>query len=124
MKNLKIFNGTPHAINIVEGAVFNPSTRKYTGGVIVETIPSNGMLNAKIETIDLPKIGNIPIYGKKISGCDPLPEGYDMYIVSALYSSAIQKSGADISKVYTVSDPVMSEDGNTFIGCRGLAPLF
>lgn len=120
----KIFNGTPHAINIVSGSTFNPSIRKWTGGEVVLSIPSNGMLNAKIDVVEMPQIGEIPIFGKTISGCDPLPEGYDMYIVSALYSSAILKTGVDVSKVYTVADPVMSEDGQTFVGCRGLAPLF
>ena len=119
-----IFNGTPHAINIVSGSKFNPSIRKWTGGEVVLSIPSNGMLNAKIDVVEMPQIGEIPIFGKTISGCDPLPEGYDMYIVSALYSSAILKTGVDVSKVYTVADPVMSEDGQTFVGCRGLAPLF
>lgn len=124
MKDLKIFNGTPHAINVVQGAVFNPSIRKWTGGDVIMSIPSNGMLNAKIDVVELTAIDEIPIFGKTISGCDLLPDGYDMYIVSALYSSAILKTGADVSKVYTVADPVMNADGTTFVGCRGLAPLF
>ena len=122
--NTKIFNGTPHPINVVEGANFKPSIRKWTGGEVKFTIPSNGMLNAKIEAEELAPIGVIPIFGKRITGCDPLPEGYDIYIVSALYASALKASGADTSKVYTVADPVMTEDGQTFLGCRGLAPLF
>jgi hypothetical protein len=124
MTNLKIFNGTPHAINVVKGATFSPSIRKWTGGQVVLSISSSGMLNAKIDVEELNPLGEIPIFGKKISGCDPLPEGYDIYIVSALYSSAALKSGMDVSKCYTVADPVMSEDGTTFVGCRGLAPLF
>lgn len=125
MKDLKIFNGTPHQINIVAGSVFNPSIRKYTGGEVVKSIPSNGMLNAKMVSEELkPLAGGIPVFGKAFNGVDPLPEGYDVYIVSALYSSAAQKAGMDCSKVYTVADPVMSEDGNSFVGCRGLAPAF
>lgn len=120
----KIFNGTPHAINVVENSFFDASIRKFTGGIVVMSIPSNGMLNAKINTQSFPSIDGIPVYGKTFTGVDPLPEGFDIYIVSALYSSAAQKAGVDMSKIYTVSDPVMSEDGNSFIGCRGICPAF
>lgn len=120
----KIFNGTPHAINVVEGSIFNPAIRKYTGGNIVLSIPSNGMLNAKINAVDLPVIDNIPVFGKSFSGVDVLPEGYDIYIVSAMYASAAVKAGMDMSKIYTVADPVYTEDGNSFIGCRGICPAF
>jgi hypothetical protein len=120
----KLFNGTPHAINVVENSVFNPSIRKHTGGNIVLSLPSNGMLNAKISAVDLPAVDGIPCFGKSIVGLDPLPEGYDIYIVSALYSSAAQKAGVDTSRIYTVADPVYTEDGNSFIGCRGICPAF
>ena len=120
----KIFNGTPHAINVVEGSIFNPAIRKYTGGNVVLSIPSNSMLNAKINAVDLPAIDGIPCFGKSFSGVDTLPEGYDVYIVSALYSSAAHKAGMDMSKIYTVADPVMSDDGATFIGCKGICPAF
>jgi len=120
----KIFNGTPHAINVVSGSVFNPAIRKYTGGTIVLTIPSTGMLNAKINAVDLPAIDSIPVFGKSFSGVDALPDGYDIYIVSALYASAAVKAGMDMSKIFTVADPVMSDDGNSFLGCRGICPAF
>ena len=125
MKDLKIFNGTPHAINIVVGSEFMPTMRKHVGGQVVKTIPSNGMLNAIIETIELEPVAGIPMYSKRIVSCDELPtEEYDLIIVSALYSSAIQKSGVDYSMVRTIVDPVYSEDGLTIVGCKGLAPLF
>jgi hypothetical protein len=120
----KIFNGTPHAINIVEGASFNPAIRKFSGGKVVLSIPSNGMLNAKMETIDLPSVDGIPTFGKSFKGVDELPSGFDLYIVSALFASAMQKEGADMTKIFTVADPVMSEDGQTFVGCRGICPAF
>lgn len=119
-----IFNGTPHAINVVESSVFNPAIRKYTGGTVVLSIPSNGMLNAKINAVDLPAIDGIPCFGKSFTGVDPLPEGFDIYIVSALYASAAARNGVDMSKVYTVADPVYTEDGNSFLGCRGICPAF
>jgi hypothetical protein len=119
-----IFNGTPHAINVVDGASFNPSIRKYTGGTVVLSIPSNGMLNAKLSTVDLPAVDGIPVFGKAFTGVDALPNGYDIYIVSAMYASAAKAAGVDMSKVYTVADPVYTDDGNSFLGCRGICPAF
>lgn len=126
----KIFNGTPHFINIIrEAAVYKPEIRKFVvpdgkDVTVVASIPSDGVLSAKIDTVDLPDIDGIPVYGKSIVGCDPLPEGYDLYIVSALYASAMRAQGKDISKLYTVADPVYSEDGRTILGCRGICPAF
>lgn len=161
----KIFNGTPHSINIIREAVFKPEIRKFVvpfekDVTVIASIPSDGVLSAKIDTIDLPDIDGIPVYGKSIVGCDPLPEGYDIYIVSALYVSAMRAidnfifepstdpriteltvdaqftgddlysvvkslcQGNDISKLYTVADPVYSEDGRTILGCRGICPAF
>lgn len=122
---MKIYNATPHDIKIVEGAKFIPAIRKYVGGEVVKTIPSNGMLSAKIESVQLPSIDGIPVYGKTFLGVDALPEGYDVYIVSAKYASAATGQGADISKLYTVSDPVYTDDtGNAFLGCLGITPIF
>lgn len=120
----RIFNGTPHAINVVSGSTFIPAIRKYTGETVVLSIPSNGMLNAKISTIDLPSIDSIPVFGKSFSGVDALPDGYDLYIVSAMYASAAAINGVDMSRVYTVADPVYTDDGNSFKGCRGICPAF
>lgn len=117
MKN--IFNGTPHTINIVVNSVFNQALRKYTGGEVVLSIPSNGVLNAKIPTTELPHIGDIPVFGKTIEGYDQIPEGFDIVIVSALYAAAVEGEPGSES-IYTVADPVMSEDGQTFVGCRGI----
>lgn len=48
----KIYNGTPHAINIVTGAVFKAEIRKYVipegkEVTVVASIPSDGVLSAK-----------------------------------------------------------------------------
>jgi len=117
---MKIYNGTAHAINIVEGATLDTSDRKYKGGNIIATTPSNGILNANIETVAGEPIGDIPVYNKKIVGYDPLPEGYDAYVVSALYSVAYKAVNPDDKRIYVVADPVMSDDGKTFIGCLGI----
>lgn len=124
VKVKKVFNGTPHAINVVEGAVFNPAIRKHTGGKIVKSIPSNGMLNAIISSVKVDVMDNIPVFDKQFTGVDPIPQGYDIYIVSALYASAAKKAGMDMSKIYTVADPVYTEDGNSFLGCVGICLAF
>lgn len=127
---IRIFNGTPHPVNIIEGSTFDPSIRKYvtTAGkevTVVASIPNSGVvLSAVIETVEMEPINGIPVYGKKIIGVDPLPEGYDIYIVSALYASAMRQMGEDTSALYTVADPVYSEDGRTILGCRGICPAF
>lgn len=114
---LKVYNGTPHQINIISGATLDSTDRKWKGGELILSIPSDGMLNAKIETIEVSSIGKIPMFDKKIVGCDALPSGYDIYIVSQLFSVAYK---GDRKGLYTVADPVMSDDGTKFIGCRGL----
>lgn len=114
-----IYNGTPHEINIIAGAVFDPNIRKYVGGAQVLSIPSTGMLNASIDTAEAAPVAGIPCYHKQVKGSHPLTEGFDVYIVSAMYASAL---GNTSGRIYTVADPVMSDDGKTFHGCRGIQP--
>jgi hypothetical protein len=125
----KIFNGTPHPINIVANAVFQVDIRKYVvpDGIepqIAASIPSNGVLSAKVDTVDGGNIDGIPVFTKNIAGCDTLPDGYDIYIVSQLYVSAARACGIDTSKLYTVADPVYTSDGRTILGSRGICPAF
>ena len=125
----KIFNGTPHSIDIIVNGVSDPAIRKLvvpegTEPVVVVTIPSSGMLSAKIETIDGEVINGIPTFEKKVSGCDLLPESYDIFIVSALYASCARAVGMDTSKMYTVADPVYTADGRTILGCKGICPAY
>lgn len=126
MNNVKIFNGTPHPINVVTNVTYKEDIRKYVSDnpQIVKSIPSNGVLSARIETVEGNTIEGIPTFKKKIVGCDPIPEGYDIIIVSALYVSAARAMGWDTSRLYTVADPVYSLDGKTILGCRGICPAF
>ena len=125
----RIYNGTPHVINICINGEFNPDIRKFVvaDGVepeIVSSIRSSGVLSAKINTIDSKPINGIPVFSKEIAGCDPLPEGYDIYIVSALYASAARMVGLDMSRIYTIADPIYTADGRTILGSRGICPAF
>lgn len=126
---MKIFNGTPHSISIFhsDDISFNPSIRKWIandGATPFLSIPSSGVLNAKIDTVTGSDIDGIPTFVKKVTGCDPLPSGSDLVIVSALYAVAAAKSGLDMSRIFTVADPVFSPDGRTVVGCRGICPAF
>lgn len=132
VNGIKVFNGTPHPINIVSNGVYNTSIRKYTIGngedpVIDGSIPSSGILSALVKTVDSdPLVGlfSIPVFKKEIQGVDPLPDGYDVYIVSALYANAYRAVYGNMDKLYTVADPVYSEDGRTILGSRGICPAF
>lgn len=119
---MTIFNGTPHDINIIDNATFDSSLRKFVTDSpnVVATIPSNGILSAKVETTQVEPInGGIPTFSKRTTGYDPIPDGYDIVIVSALYATAVRSHDAS-AKLYTVADPVYSTDGKTIHGCRGI----
>jgi hypothetical protein len=125
-----IVNNTPHNVSIIgtNDTHFDPKIRKWVANIGVTpiaTIPSSGVvLNAKIETKEGTPINGVPCFEKTIEGCDPLPNDNNLHIVSALYASAAVKAGYDVDRILLVADPVMSEDGKTFIGCRGLAKPF
>lgn len=126
-----IINMTPHAVNIIspDDTTFDPTIRKWTapaGTTPIATIPTSGVLNAKIDTVSGDPIDGVPTFTKKIVGCDPLPDigDDDIVIVSALFASAFRAMGGDITKIRLVADPVMTPDGKTFVGCRGIADPF
>lgn len=128
---MAIVNMTPHSVNICDPKAirFDASIRKWVADdpatAVIETISSSGVLNAKISTVEGGVIEGIPTFEKKIEGCDPLPDDPDaVFIVSALYASAYMKQGGDPDRIMLVADPVMSTDGKSFVGCRGLAKPF
>lgn len=129
---MKVFNYTPHTVNVISESTFNPSVRKYEApadSVPTVTIPSNGMLSAKMSTEPGQPVDNIPTFVKKVIGCDPLPDEVgpdDVVIVSALYATAYRQVNGDDPRIHTVADPVYApDDGSgkaTIIGCRGICP--
>ena len=144
MSMTKIFNGCAHNVNIITDVRYVEKIRKYVGDKVVSTIFMNYMLSAVVRTkvgYDIIDYGEIlfdeegltgqssldvviPTYEKEISNCDPLPPGYDIYIVSALYASAADMMGMDTSKLWTICDPVYNPDGDRVLGCRGICPAF
>lgn len=122
---MKILNFTPHNINFFspDQVSYDQSIRKWVandGASPFASIPSSGILNARITTDPDGKLGDIPVFAKTVSGCDPLPDGDSSVIVSALYAVAAQKAGLDMSRIFTVADPVFSTDGRTVLGCLGI----
>ena len=86
---VKLYNGTPYAINIIQGATLDCTDRKWKGGEIIQIFPSNGMLSAKINSIQTGVLnGLIPVFSKEIVNCKELPEGFNYYNVSVLYTTA------------------------------------
>lgn len=127
---INIVNNTPHSIHIIAPADcrFDPTIRKWVASPDVTpviTIPSSGPLNADITTIDIDPIDdNIPLFAKAIKGCDDVPNDGAIHVVSALFASAFIKKGGNPNRILLVADPVMSPDGKSFIGCRGLTKPF
>lgn len=122
-----ILNYTPHTICIfhADSVTYNSAIRKWIvkdGAEPFLVIQSSGMLNARIDTVPGSSLNGIPTFIKKVTGCDPLPDGSDAVIVSALYAVAAQKSNMDMNRVFTVADPVFSPDGRTVLGCLGICP--
>ena len=126
---MTVINNTPHSINIFneEDILFDNSIRKWVASsdkLPHAVIESSGMLNARIETVSCGNIDGIPLFEKQITGCDPLPDDGKYHVVSALYAAAARAAGYDMSRILLVADPVMSADGKTILGCKGLAKPF
>lgn len=129
---MKIFNGTPHDINLFleSQAEFASAVRKLIlkeGEAPVFVIPKGEkMLNAQKATAAFPAINSelTPFLkgGVIFTAVDPLPEGYDLYIVSALYKSAAKELGMDVSKLATIDGAVYDSEINPRpAGCTGLS---
>lgn len=138
---MKFINLTPHSIVIIrrEDVEFDSAIRKYTANAdckCIAEIPSSGVASAKILTdVSSAKIliesaefiYDVPTFRKTITDCDPLPvhDPDDIIIVSALYATAFRKVHPDSDvRLYTISDPVYSQDGRTILGCLGICEAF
>jgi hypothetical protein len=64
---------------------------------------------------------------KNIIDVEPLPEieGDCIYVVSALYATAFKRINPNSdARLFTVADPVYTEDGRTILGSRGICEVF
>ena len=116
-----------HDIHVYAGCQFNSDIRKYTGGTIIATIPFSGKIlnaEAKQEESELIEYGNtvLPVMSKTIfTRVDPIPdtEECDLCIVSNKYVSACRSLGIETSRLLTIGDSVVDEEGR-IIGCINL----
>jgi len=126
---MKIYNGTQHQINFYNLEQCDQSNPRklivLEGQVPVETIEAGTNLNCVKGNAQLTQKYNLPF---KVNGAivfishDLLPEGYDLYVVSNLYRSAVKELGGDTSKLATVDGVVyQSVDNPRPCGCLGLA---
>ena len=123
-----IFNGTPHNICIFskDDASYVASQRKYilSDGAtpILVIAPSGVLLSAKTQNAPTPTIDyGVPVVGAvQFTAYDDTPNGFDLYVVSNMYRSAVQALGGYTDNLATVSDTVYSKDIKP-IGCLCLA---
>ena len=121
---MKILNCTPHEICLYnENDIINKGERylhvaEETQPEIV-IAPSGTIATAQME------LGGTKWNRKRIwKDVNDLPEGYDIYIVSAQYALAAKDLGRDISKFRTIVGAIkdLNDDCKT-IGCYDLAEI-
>lgn len=128
---MKIYNGTQHQINLYS---INDCYEVQNGRKLVLKsdahpvliIESGSNLNAIKGNAPLPDIfstSNLPLVGAVVfTGYDELPDGYDLYIVSNLYRSAVKELGGSTEKLATVNGVVYDDkDAVKPCGCTSLA---
>ena len=128
---MKIFNGTQHQINLYS---INDCYEVQGGRKLVVqqdakpvlVIESGSNLNAVKGNAPLPDIfstSELPLVGTVVfTGYDALPEGFDLYIVSNLYRSAVKELGGSTEKLATVNGVVYDDkDAVKPCGCTSLA---
>ena len=125
---MDIFNGTAHQINIfsLESCdQTDPRKLMVKEGEYPTTIIAAGTnLNCVKQNLPAPEGDfGFPVKGAVVFvSHDPLPEGYDIYIVSNLFRSAVKELGGDTSKLATVDGVVYNNPENPRpCGCLGLA---
>jgi hypothetical protein len=124
-----IYNATPHQINFysksdVESDVAQRKLIAAIGAEPIYTVAKGTPVNCKTANAPTPIIDNCPVHvvgAVQFVSYDVLPEGYDIYIVSNLYRSAVQALGKDTSKLATVTDTVYSAGDIKPCGCLALA---
>jgi len=126
---VSILNATPHDIHIFkpDQVVYDESVRKYLLKLPdekpVRVIPRSGvLLNVKADYELKEIIDDIPIYVLKVKEIDPVPRGYDIVIVSAMYATYAKKARIrGLDRLYTVSQPVYESRENLKpVGVLGL----
>ena len=127
---MRIFNGTQHSIHFysIDNCTSIEGGRKLIlgeGAMPYLVVPPGVNLNCEKENLASPSLNSpIPLTGAVVfTSYDALPEGYDLYIVSNLYRSAVASLGGDTSKLATVSGTVYKGIPGEYkpCGCTELA---
>lgn len=128
---MKIFNGTSHQINLysindcyeVQGGrklVIQQDAKPVLvieAGTNINAVKGNAPLPSVFSTSELPLVGAVTFTEVEL-----LPHGYDLYIVSNLYRSAVKELGFDTDKLATVNGVVYgSESDMKPCGCTSIA---
>lgn len=116
-----------HDVVVYRDAVYDPSIRKYRGGMPVAVIPYSGqMLSAAArparEEMLLLNGVDVPVHeAAEWDHVDPLPgpETCDFALVSAMYAAACRELGLETSRLLTIGGVVVDDAGRT-IGCAWL----
>ena len=126
---MRIYNGTAHKICIYSlDQCDQTDPRKLI--ILPEQNPvfeieAGTNLNCVKVNAPLTGVGDFPFPVKgavSFSSYDPLPEGYDLYVVSNLYRSAVVELGGNTAKLATVDGVVYENRENPRpCGCLGLA---
>lgn len=117
---MKIYNGTSHTINFYIKTQVKHKGRQLVpepGEFPLLSIPVQRQLSIKFDVSeDFMTVNNheIPTKVRKVVSIDPLPEGYDIYIVSATFAYYCRDP-----RIRTVEGAVFNEAGST-IGCLSL----
>lgn len=119
-----IINCCPHNVNIIKGAIYDPSTKKYRGGINAASFPPSGKIASAVSSVSaLPALNitgiSIPSCKREFYSVTPLPATNDYYIVSSLYAEACKHLGIDCTHLLTPYGQVYNEFGKV-IGCVGL----
>lgn len=130
-KELNVYNATAHDVSIWANGTYSERDRKWLvneKSTFLHTFPKATPVNCEIVEEDS---GVLEIEGKGIAlkkttypSVGELPDGYDYYIVSALYVSACKGLGKDTSKLLTIGNPLfeVSPEGQVTrpVGCLNL----
>lgn len=108
-----------HSLRIFTDCIYDESIRKNRGGRVAAEIPYSGrMLSAKARQYDAEPIKFngvfIPVKTPQIfESVDPIPskDECDYCIVSAMYVAACKSLGVDTSRLLTIGEPVVDENG-------------
>ena len=114
-----IYNATPHTINIYaeSDTTSIQGGRKLilnAGALPLTVIKSGVPVNCTKQNLPAPDIqSSVPLTGAVVfTAYDSLPAGYDIYIVSNLYRSAVKELGGDTSKLATVDGTVYDSESS------------